>query len=215
MKSMTETATLRELVLLGARLVGDDGHNRWDIDPPDDHAATIDTVAAAEAEYCRTSGAYDGGGKRGPMTVTARAYPLFDDGYDDPFAETSSTVTVGPPIPHCEPAPEQVYDEDLDCYVDVWPLHDGSGDTVRDVDDLPPADEGDEHGHAWRSPHAVVGGIEENPGVYGHAGGVTIDEVCVRCGLRRLTDTWDQSYTGTGEPVETVRYGDDDVDEAA
>ena len=37
-------------------------------------------------------------------------------------------------------------------------------------------------------------------------GAWTIHEVCVRCGLNRHTDTWDQTWTGTGEPVETVRY---------
>ena len=210
MKPITETATLRELVLLGARLVGDDGQNSWDIDPPSDHADTIHTMAAAEAEACATSGAYEGGTKRGPLTVHVHAYPLFDD-HDDPFAMGEATAIVGPPVPDCEPEPEW----DPQAETDVWALHDGTGRTVPDEDELPQPDEGDDNGHAFRSPHALVGGLEQNPGVYGHGGGITIDEVCVRCGLRRRTDTWDQSFTGTGEPVETVRYGDQDLEDAA
>ena len=173
-----------------------DGTDRWD--------ACDCGITLEEARACRTwddlakLGCPDGdiynegelSGKRGPLTIH-----VSNADWD---VMGSHTITIGDPVPECEPEPEWDYGAD-----EVWPVHDGSGSTVADEDDLPT--EGDE-GHAWRSPHALVGGLKENPGVFGSGGGVTIHEVCVRCGLHRHTDTWDQSWTGTGEPVETVRY---------
>lgn len=43
--------------------------------------------------------------------------------------------------------------------------------------------------HSWQSPHALVGGCETNPGVWGDAGGVTTHEACVHCGCQRITET--------------------------
>src|SRR5690554_5454873 len=51
-----------------------------------------------------------------------------------------------------------------------------------------PACEG-EGEHDWQSPHHLLGGIEENPGVWGKGGGAVIEEVCMRCGTARITDT--------------------------
>jgi hypothetical protein len=50
--------------------------------------------------------------------------------------------------------------------------------------------------HEWASPIGVVGGIKENPGVWGHGGGVVIQELCVKCGCGKTTDTWAQSCNG-------------------
>ena len=175
-----------------------DAHDRWE--------AENCGVTLQEARACRTwddlarlgcpdEDAYsDGGGsgKRGPLAVTVH---LGED------VMGSHTITIGAPVPECEP--ESEWDDEAN---EVWRIHDGSGGTVADEDDLPA---GDDDGHAWRSPHALVSGCQENPGVYGKGGGVTIHEVCVRCGLHRHTDTWDQSWTGTGEPVETVRHARD------
>jgi len=61
-------------------------------------------------------------------------------------------------------------------------------------------------GHDWQSPHAIVGGIKENPGVYGHGGGVTIQSVCMRCGCGQLTDTWAQDPEDGEQGLESVRY---------
>lgn len=80
------------------------------------------------------------------------------------------------------------------------------------IEPEPPKCEHDD-GHDWQSPLEVVGGIEENPGCWGHGGGVIIREVCARCGRYRVTDTWDQSQGP--DPVETVHYEDaDDTSEA-
>lgn len=53
-------------------------------------------------------------------------------------------------------------------------------------------------GHDWQRPHQVVGGLEANPGVRGHGGGVVITEVCAHCGIFKVTDTW-ASDPATGE----------------
>lgn len=65
--------------------------------------------------------------------------------------------------------------------------------------------------HDWRAPHALVGGIKDNPGVYGHGGGVIIREVCGHCGLYRVLNTWD-SHPENGSVIETVRYEDADAE---
>lgn len=39
-------------------------------------------------------------------------------------------------------------------------------------------------------PDTDAGGLPENPGVFGHGGGVIIYEVSKSLGLRRITDTW-------------------------
>lgn len=73
------------------------------------------------------------------------------------------------------------------------------------VDPDPPAcvDGGE---HEWDSPAEIVGGIPENPGCWGHGGGIVIEEVCMRCACGRTRDTWDQSVRGDGEPAESVQY---------
>lgn len=52
--------------------------------------------------------------------------------------------------------------------------------------------------HDWQSPVEIVGGIKENPGVWGHGGGVTIQSACMKCGCGQLIDTWAQDPE-TGE----------------
>lgn len=63
-----------------------------------------------------------------------------------------------------------------------------------------------EEGHDWQSPHEVVGGVTENPGVWGHGGGVIITECCMRCGCRRDTDTWAQRPDTGEQGLQSVRY---------
>jgi len=66
--------------------------------------------------------------------------------------------------------------------------------------------------HDWKSPLSIVGGVKENPGVYGHGGGVVITEICAHCGAYRETDTWAQdSQTGEqGLHETTYRPADDE-----
>lgn len=64
----------------------------------------------------------------------------------------------------------------------------------------------DDREHNWQAPHDIVGGLEENPGVYGHGGGVTITTVCMRCGCQRVVDTWAQDREDGTQGLESVSY---------
>lgn len=60
--------------------------------------------------------------------------------------------------------------------------------------------------HDWQSPIEIVGGIKENPGVWGHGGGVIITECCMHCGCKRTTDTWAQRPDTGEQGLESVTY---------
>jgi len=77
--------------------------------------------------------------------------------------------------------------------------------------DPPEPDCVDDNGHDWQSPHSVVGGLEENPGVYGHGGGVFITQVCANCGMYRIEDTWAQDRETGEEGLRSVRYEEADT----
>ena len=66
--------------------------------------------------------------------------------------------------------------------------------------------------HDWCSPLEVVGGIESNPGVWGHGGGVKITEVCRHCGAYRITDTWAQRQDTGEQGFRSTEYRDADSD---
>lgn len=60
--------------------------------------------------------------------------------------------------------------------------------------------------HDWQSPHAIVHGLECNPGVFGHGGGVLVREVCMNCGCERTTDTWATDRQTGEQGLTSVRY---------
>jgi hypothetical protein len=60
--------------------------------------------------------------------------------------------------------------------------------------------------HDWRAPFSVVGGIKENPGVWGHGGGAVCKEVCAHCGAYRITDTWAQDPETGEQGLTSVEY---------
>ncbi len=76
------------------------------------------------------------------------------------------------------------------------------------IDPTPPGCSEPEHD--WQSPHAVVGGLAENPGVVGHGGGVCIVEVCRNCGAYRDTDTWAQDPATGRQGLDAVAYREAD-----
>ena len=87
------------------------------------------------------------------------------------------------------------------------PEHDELRETVPVYPTEPDCTESD---HCWEAPYSVVGGLKENPGVFGHGGGVTISEVCSFCGTYREQDTWAQNpYTGE-QGLDSVCYRDPD-----
>jgi hypothetical protein len=69
-----------------------------------------------------------------------------------------------------------------------------------------PECESDEGCHEWESPFEVLGGIEENPGCWGHGGGVVIREVCRHCGMYREKDTWAQDPNTGAQGLTSVEY---------
>lgn len=60
--------------------------------------------------------------------------------------------------------------------------------------------------HEWVSPHEIVGGLEENPGVHGHGGGVVFYEFCKHCGLQLKTDSWAQRPDNGQQGLHSVSY---------
>ena len=60
--------------------------------------------------------------------------------------------------------------------------------------------------HLWCSPYDLLGGLKDNPGVFGNGGGVRIKEVCKHCGTCRLTDTWATNPCDGTQGHETVEY---------
>jgi len=64
--------------------------------------------------------------------------------------------------------------------------------------------------HVWGDPIEIVGGIKESPGVWGHGGGVVMHDVCLACGLSRVTDTWAQNMATGEQGLRSVSYVDRD-----
>lgn len=104
------------------------------------------------------------------------------------------TVTPGPAWPK-----ETIVDDEE---------HDCSG-TLAAAD--APECIGSEDGeHDWVSPHSVVGGIRENPGVWGSAHGqIKCRKVCRHCGMYRVTDHG-ATDSSNGPCVTSVSCGDAD-----
>ncbi len=83
---------------------------------------------------------------------------------------------------------------------------DGSewGGTVAIDPDEPECRGGEEHD--WQSPHRLLGGLADNPGVLGHGGGVICSYVCMRCGCGREDDSWAQDPQSGRQGLASVEY---------
>jgi hypothetical protein len=81
-------------------------------------------------------------------------------------------------------------------------------DDERHTVEVEPAEPECEDGqaHDWQAPHEIVGGIEENPGVWGHGGGVYINQVCMHCGCGKTIDTWAQNRETGEQGLTSVSY---------
>jgi len=82
--------------------------------------------------------------------------------------------------------------------------------TVTQSPTEPDCGDSDESEHEWCSPHELLGGIAENPGCWGHGGGVIITTVCCRCGRYRDKDTWAQRPDTGQQGLESVTYREAD-----
>jgi hypothetical protein len=91
-----------------------------------------------------------------------------------------------------------------------WARADEESHTITLEAEEPDCADGEEHD--WRSPHSVLGGLEDDPGVQGHGGGVIITEVCAHCGIYRVTDTWAQDMSTGEQGLTSVEYRDADDD---
>lgn len=60
--------------------------------------------------------------------------------------------------------------------------------------------------HDWQRPYSIVGGLKENPGVWGSGGGVKGVEVCVHCGCAKHWDSWAQRPDNGVQGLDSVRY---------
>ena len=83
------------------------------------------------------------------------------------------------------------------------------------IDPTGPLCPADITGHNWTSTVEREGGIKENPGVWGHGGGVIIEEHCTRCDATMTTDTWAQDGSTGQQGLISISYGvrDDDDDD--
>jgi hypothetical protein len=98
-------------------------------------------------------------------------------------------------------------ESDSTWWCSVWcePVGGGEAERVKVRVD-PPEPECPGGLHDWDSPYELLGGLRENPGVWGHGGGVMIREVCRNCGWYRVTDTWAQDRCDGEQGLESVSY---------
>ena len=142
-------------------------------------------------------------------------YTLIDDGG---WRETIKAESMEDA---CDQATDWLFDGDYSedgstswasCY--VHPPDGGFCKKVTiDIDPIEPICTKDDHD--WQAPIELVGGIEENPGVQGHGGGVIIHEICVHCATHRRTDTWAQNPATGEQGLDSVSYEADHSEETA
>jgi hypothetical protein len=101
------------------------------------------------------------------------------------YSDSEGTLYINVSV-HCEETGEQ------------------GSDTVTCEPDEPDCADGETHD--WQSPIELVGGIKENPGCWGHGGGVIYHEVCRHCGCKRTTDTWAQNPQTGEQGLREVSY---------
>lgn len=86
-----------------------------------------------------------------------------------------------------------------------------SGESVWEWSEIaidPPEPKCTKKRHKWLAPVSVVGGLKENPGVYGHGGGVNITTCCKFCGMFRIVDTWAQNPVTGKQGLDSTSYRD-------
>ena len=60
--------------------------------------------------------------------------------------------------------------------------------------------------HDWRAPYELLGGLRENPGVWGSGGGVKYTMVCMNCGCGKHVNTWAQDPNDGEQGLDSVSY---------
>jgi len=67
----------------------------------------------------------------------------------------------------------------------------------------------DGHSHDWQTPHSVLGGLGENPGVWGAGAGIISREVCAHCGAYRVYESHRQDGSGGYHAATSYEDSDD------
>lgn len=152
------------------------------------------------------------------MTMTGRkVWVVGDNGYEEEYsqdeysAEGAATAYVAGAY---EASPEEgtmwatvyVWSREYDAHDEI--IADDRDESERHTVAVEPCEPECTHedSHEWSDAHELVGGCKENPGVWAHGGGVVIHEVCTRCGMRRITDTWAQDPETGRQGLRAVRY---------
>lgn len=78
-----------------------------------------------------------------------------------------------------------------------------AGIVACDPEEPPCVEEGE---HDYATPYALLGGLRENPGVWGHGAGLISKSVCMRCGTERTRDTWAQDPETGCQGLHSVKY---------
>lgn len=137
-----------------------------------------------------------------------RAWTLREEGYD--YCRDSIHTSVEDALETARGNVERGNYSDAEgtIWIDVSVHCEATGEsqstTVQLDEDEPGCADGEEH--EWESPHEIVKGIAENPGVWGKGGGAIIHEVCLRCGCARITDTWAQRRDTGEQGLTSVSY---------
>ncbi len=142
----------------------------------------------AEAEGCPTDG---------PWGSADEAIAAYADGCDWPDEPRTWWLHV------------TAYRRGIDARGDDVQVDVTIGHAAIDPQEPPCCDDGE---HEWASPHEIVGGCAENPGVFGHGGGVIIRECCTRCGCARVTDTWAHCHRCGTQGLAAVTYSSGEYD---
>ncbi len=143
--------------------------------------------------------ACDDGGDECPIDdceTAEEAAQEYVDGGEYPCEMSDGVLTTGWVV-------VRVWHEGLDAEGD-WVRVDESTHRITIEPEEPPCTHDD--GHDWQAPQEIVGGCDENPGVYGHGGGVTITRVCIRCGCSRTEDTWAQDPADGTQGLRSTSY---------
>lgn len=157
------------------------------------------TVRPTEIEFCLSDGDVVTevfADSRDALLADLRS-SHFDHGFDSIEKSVHVMYTVWPA---CTGACVDCSCEDQDSTVCV---------TVHPV--VPECTETD---HDWQAPHHLVGGLKENPGVFGKGGSVTEQEACVHCGCGRFTDHWDTASYDGSQGHTAISYTEEEYDVA-
>lgn len=166
----------------------------------EDHSAAVDQVALAEEALEAAKAALID-------SDCPRDWELREEGHEyDTITAESAEEALAIAVDNCDRANYPESEGTL--YIDVCVSCEETGENASETVTLEPEEPDCEDGetHDWQSPHCLVGGLTENPGVHGHGGGVLITEVCLVCGCKRVTDTWAQNPTTGEQGLREVTY---------